>query len=142
MGKHTNHKKSFFKSKANCMSIQNLGSKDPFADDEFDDEAVGSGASQSDYVHIRIQQRNGRKSLTTIAGLPEKIDTKKVLKAFKKEFCCNGCIVETGGGDEEEEDSTTKSKVIQLQGDQRQNAKDFMVKAKLLKENVIKIHGY
>merc|ERR1712232_1004308 len=127
------------------MNIQFGSAADPFADN-FDDEVVGSGASQTDYVHIRIQQRNGRKSLTTIAGLPEKIDAKKVLKAFKKEFCCNGCLVEVENkGDdelEEEEDTGKKAKVIQLQGDQRQKSKDFLVKAKLVKEQTIKIHGY
>ncbi len=45
---------------------------DPFADegDPLDDSAdVGS---TSDYIHIRIQQRNGRKTLTTLQGLPKR----------------------------------------------------------------------
>lgn len=33
---------------------------------------------------IRIQQRNGRKTLTTVQGLPSEYDQKKLLKAFKK----------------------------------------------------------
>ena len=77
-------------------------------------------------MHIRIQQRNGKKSLTTVQvifvpylipfsqllagalsiqlgthqslpvmqGLEKGIDYKKVLKAFKKDFCCNGTVVE------------------------------------------------
>lgn len=36
------------------------GSADPFA------EAGDNDDSGKDYVHIRVQQRNGRKSLTTI----------------------------------------------------------------------------
>lgn len=32
------------------------------------------------YVHIRIQQRNGRKSLTTVQGLASDLDLKKILK--------------------------------------------------------------
>jgi translation initiation factor SUI1 len=35
-------------------------------------------------VHVRMQQRNGRKSLTTVQGLPEAFDYKKILKALKK----------------------------------------------------------
>lgn len=31
-----------------------------------------------------MQQRNGRKSLTTVQGLPEAFDYKKILKALKK----------------------------------------------------------
>jgi translation initiation factor 1 len=43
---------------------------DPFADEgqQLGDEDVGS---QQNYVHIRIQQRNGRKTLTTLQGLPK-----------------------------------------------------------------------
>lgn len=31
-----------------------------------------------------MQQRNGRKSLTTVQGLPATFDYKKILKALKK----------------------------------------------------------
>ncbi len=41
-----------------------------------------------------MQQRNGRKSLTTVQGLPEAFDYKKILKALKKGerhlTCCPG----------------------------------------------------
>ena len=75
------------------MSIQNLASYDPFADVGDDPSAPGSGAKsgasaaaaatetdaieakkkapQDRYIHIRIQQRNGRKTLTTLQGLPK-----------------------------------------------------------------------
>ncbi|KAH6580738.1 hypothetical protein BASA61_009474, partial [Batrachochytrium salamandrivorans] len=42
-------------------SIQNLESYDPFADTGEDNELTVEG-----YIHIRIQQRNGRKTLTTV----------------------------------------------------------------------------
>ncbi len=45
---------------------------DPFADEGDplgDNQDVGS---QADYIHIRIQQRNGRKTLTTLQGLPKR----------------------------------------------------------------------
>lgn len=64
---------------------------DPFGEDELD-EAVG-GTQASNYVHIRIQQRNGRKTLTTASGINQEINFDKVLKVFKKAFCCNGTIV-------------------------------------------------
>jgi translation initiation factor SUI1 len=69
---------------------QSIGA-DPFAEDELD-EAVG-GTQASNYVHIRIQQRNGRKTLTTASGINQEINFDKVLKVFKKAFCCNGTIV-------------------------------------------------
>jgi hypothetical protein len=55
--------------------------------------------------------------LTTVEGIPSKFDLKKILKVIKKQFACNGTIVndEKAGG------------VIQLQGDQRNVVKDFLV---------------
>jgi translation initiation factor SUI1 len=35
-------------------------------------------------IVLGIQQRNGRKMLTTVQGLGKEYDAKKVLKAFKK----------------------------------------------------------
>ena len=37
-------------------------------------------------VHIRLQQRNGRKSLTTVQGLNYRYDHEKILKSLKKEM--------------------------------------------------------
>ncbi len=54
--------------------------KDPFADAaKGDEESVQDGL-----VHIRIQQRNGRKTLTTIQGLSSEYDLKKIVRACKK----------------------------------------------------------
>ena len=59
------------------MSIQNLASYDPFADvgddpapEDIVEEKKKTSQANS-YVHIRIQQRNGRKTLTTLQGLPK-----------------------------------------------------------------------
>ena len=55
-------------------------STDPFADAaKGDEEGVQDGL-----VHIRIQQRNGRKTLTTIQGLSKEYDLKKIVKSCKK----------------------------------------------------------
>ena len=70
--------------------IENLKAFDPFADaNKGDDESVQEGL-----VHIRIQQRNGRKTLTTVQGLSSEYDFKKIVKVAKKEFACNGTVVE------------------------------------------------
>lgn len=63
---------------------------DPFADAN----AQNSGAGAKEYVHIRVQQRNGRKSLTTVQGLKKEFSYNKILKDLKKEFCCNGTVVQ------------------------------------------------
>jgi translation initiation factor 1 len=70
--------------------IQIPGAFDPFADANAED----SGAGSKDYVHVRVQQRNGRKSLTTVQGLKKEFNYNKILKDFKKEFCCNGTVVQ------------------------------------------------
>eukprot|EP00873_Tetraselmis_striata_P041085 jgi/Tetstr1/461349/TSEL_006475.t1 len=110
------------------------GGYDPFADIDADaaKAAKSKNSEEENYVHIRVQQRNGRKSLTTIQGLQKGFDYKKVLKAFKKEFCCNGTVV-----DDEE-----LGQVIQLQGDQRKNVSVFLTENKIAKKDKIKIHGF
>ncbi|WFD35606.1 Eukaryotic translation initiation factor eIF-1 [Malassezia cuniculi] len=119
------------------MSIQNLASYDPFAD-VGEEIAVAEPVEEAkkatqgyNYVHIRIQQRNGRKTLTTLQGLPKEYDPKKLLKAFKKEFACNGTIV-----DDEE-----MGQIIQLQGDQRQKISMFLIEEGIPKQEV-KVHGF
>ncbi|KAI9350224.1 translation initiation factor SUI1 [Obelidium mucronatum] len=107
--------------------LQNLIAKDPFADIGDDNELEVQG-----YIHIRIQQRNGRKTLTTVQGIPQEIDPKKVLKAFKKEFACNGNIVE----DEE------LGECIQLQGDQRTKVLQFLTEQEISSKDKIKLHGF
>lgn len=62
---------------------------DPFADAN----AVDAGAGTKEYVHVRVQQRNGRKCLTTVQGLKKEFSYNKILKDLKKEFCCNGTVV-------------------------------------------------
>merc|ERR1711872_285011 len=59
-----------------------------------DTDGEFGGKLAQNKVHIRIQQRNGRKTITTLQGLDEKYDQKKLTKAFKKEFNCNGKVVD------------------------------------------------
>merc|ERR1712113_1090542 len=99
------------------MSIENLKSFDPFAEAEDNQPDTKKGAQ--DYIHIRIQQRNGRKTL----------------KVIKKKFACNGTIV----------NDTEMGEVIQLQGDQRKDVQEFLVDKKEgleLDAKTIKVHGF
>ena len=96
------------------------------------DNPFESNNAPSSTIHIRIQQRNGRKCITTIQGLPEEVDLKKIMKFAKKSFSCNGAVIT----DEEE------GKIIQLQGDQRENMKKFIIKENIAEESEIKIHGF
>ncbi|KAF8631425.1 hypothetical protein AX17_005102 [Amanita inopinata Kibby_2008] len=113
------------------MSVQNLTTFDPFADESDPHSRSADVGSQADYIHIRIQQRNGRKTLTTLQGLPKQYDSKKLLKAFKKEFACNGTLV----------DDPELGQVIQLQGDQRAKISNFLIENGIDKATV-KVHGF
>jgi len=104
---------------------------DPFADIGEGTNEGGGGA----IVHIRLQQRNGRKTLTTVQGLNAHLDRAKIeklVRAFKKDFCCNGTIVVHNEWGE----------VIQLQGDHRSKIQEFLVHEKIIDKDLIKVHGF
>ena len=66
---------------SNGFFFRSLPFLDPFAD-------AGRGSANEDVqdglVHIRIQQRNGRKTLTTVQGLSTNYDLKKIVRTCKK----------------------------------------------------------
>jgi len=83
-------------------------------------------------VHIRYQQRNGRKGVTTVAGLPSTIDFKPLATRMKRKWCTNATVME----DEE------MGKVIQIQGDLRHEIGVFVVKEGFVEKAQVKVHGY
>ena len=104
---------------------------DPFAEKD----VVGSSEATvgvESFVDIRIQQRSGRKAITTVSGLPTNLNFTAVLRELKKRFSCNGSIEKT-------EDMGT---IIKLQGDQRRALQDFLVKEGIVSKDKIKIHGF
>jgi translation initiation factor SUI1 len=60
-----------------------------------DEDEIGGDVGT--LVHIRVQQRNGRKCITTVQGLDSQLDLKKILKAVKKAECCNGSACQPAG---------------------------------------------
>jgi translation initiation factor 1 len=102
-----------------------------------DHNLVGSGGnstytSSRSVIHIRVQQRNGKKSITTIQGLADDLDLPKILKALKKTLNTNGAVLE----DEE------FGAVLQLQGDHRIAVTDFLCTYHICTRGEIKIHGF
>ncbi|XP_048193723.1 eukaryotic translation initiation factor 1-like [Perognathus longimembris pacificus] len=110
-------------------ALQSLHSFHLFADASKGDDLLPAGTE--DYIHIRIKQRNGRKTLTTVQGIADEYD-KKLVKAFKKKFACNGAVIE----------HPEYGEVVQLQGDQRKNICQFLVENGLAKEDQLKVHGF
>mmetsp|Transcript_1741 Transcript_1741/g.2590 ORF Transcript_1741/g.2590 Transcript_1741/m.2590 type:complete len:121 (-) Transcript_1741:389-751(-) len=110
----------------------------------FDDAADNTAGNQTDKVHVRVQQRNGRKCITTVAGLAEDLDIKRICKAFKKNFSCNGAVQKdfTAEGGDDDSDEEVVREVIQLSGDQRTNVLDFLVDQEICPKDEIVLHGF
>ena len=111
----------------NEQFITNLNTFDPFADAV--EESEGQSTQQ---IHLRIQQRNGRKSITTVQGLSESLDLKSILRTFKKSFSCNGSISK----------NDEYGKIIQMSGDQRDNVKKWIIKQSIASEKEVIVHGF
>uniref|UniRef100_UPI00358E04FD eukaryotic translation initiation factor 1-like n=1 Tax=Myxine glutinosa TaxID=7769 RepID=UPI00358E04FD len=103
---------------------------EPFTDVLKAEDGLSVGTDE--YIHIRIQQRNGRKTLTTVQGIAEDYDKKKLVRAFKKKFACNGTVI----------DHPEYGEVIQLQGDQRKSICQFLLEIGIAKDDQIKVHGF
>ena len=70
------------------MKMVNFGDGDNLG------EEFGEKQREPNIIHLHYQQRTARKCLTIIQGLPDDLDFKKILRAYKKLFNCNGTIVE------------------------------------------------
>jgi translation initiation factor 1 len=84
-------------------------------------------------IHIRLKKRNARKCVTTVEGINETLDFKKIIKHLRHKFNCGGIIAI---------DEDTENKVLQLTGDQRDNLKNFLIEEKIAIEEDIIVHGY
>jgi translation initiation factor 1 len=105
---------------------------DPFADAEtirFEDLSLI--ASSKKLVHIRLQIRNGTKCITTVSGLSKELDFKRILKALKKLYACNGTVLQD-----------SSEQVLQLQGDHRKAIQIFLIQEEICELSDIRIHGY
>merc|ERR1712060_501678 len=106
----------------------------------FEDQEAGGLSGK---VHIRMQQRNGRKSWTMVQGFPEsvrlpksgrvlQVDFDKILRSLKKTFKTNGVLIR----------DAEHGRIIQLQGDLRKEVAEFLMDATaLVTKEQIMIHG-
>ena len=83
-------------------------------------------------IHIQFQQRSARKCLTTIQGLPNDLDFKKLVRHFKKLWNCNGAVI----------NHEDWGQVLQLQGDNRKATAKFLIEEGIATKGEIKIHGF
>ena len=81
-----------------------------------------------------MQQRNGKKCITTISNLENDLDLNRICKALKKLFDCGGSVETDRIGNE----------VIQLQGDHRSKCKEWLLKQEIVSKSEaerIIVHG-
>jgi len=83
-------------------------------------------------VHIAYQQRNGRKGITTIVGLPSEVNFKKLAQKMKKQLHVSATI----------KDDQERGKVIQTSGDTRREVAEYIVKLNIVEKDQITIRGY
>jgi len=119
-------------------------------------------------IHIRVQQRNGRKCVTTVQGFAPELDLERIKRAMCKRFSCGGSLVgkKASGGKKgpqdfecqrdfprperkrekstpfESDDEEEEDPVIQLTGDQRKNCADFLAAEEIASKEDIIIHGF
>ena len=98
------------------------------------DNAFASAVKEYTKIHIRVQQM-GKKWITTIDGMDDDLDLARIARAMKKTLHCAASV--TVNKEQEE--------VIQLQGDQREYIRAWLVANEVLteaegKERII-VHG-
>lgn len=87
-------------------------------------------------VHVRYQQRSGRKGVTTVEGLPQNLKFKALATRMKREWSTNVAVRRV---DPDDRDS---DKVIQIQGDRRREVQAFVVAQGLAQKAQVRVHGY
>ena len=93
----------------------------------FDDDSSFS----KNIVTISVQKRNGRQCITSITGMAQDLDLKKIISYLKKKYNCNGSIIK----DEQ------FGEVITLTGDQKENVYNFLIGEEINKKDEIIIKG-
>lgn len=97
----------------------------------FDDPFFKNDVRNNYMIHIRFQQRNARKFITTVEGMPDDLDVKKILRYIRKVYHTNGCIVDDDHG----------SPIIQLQGDKRKDVYEAFTQWNIAPKENITVHG-
>ncbi|XP_034671059.1 eukaryotic translation initiation factor eIF1-like [Drosophila subobscura] len=94
-------------------------------------EQSGDNDTQEEgLVHIRLQQRSSRRMITIVQGLSEIFDLKKIVRACRKEFLCDGTVT----------DEPQQGQLIKLKGDQRENICQWLIDTEICKPEQLKLH--
>jgi translation initiation factor 1 len=100
---------------------------------DFDIISIGtpSTTTKQQQIHLRLQMRNARKSITIVQGIaPE--DAKVMVRYLRKTLSTNGNICK------DDDDNI----IVQFQGDKRAEIKKYLIDNSLGDAENIKIHGF
>ena len=104
----------------------------PSRDNPFEDIET---KKQVSIVHIRIRQRNGRKTVTTVEGIGEEFDLPKITQYIRRMLSCIGTVIDT-----EDKATGREYQVMQFSGDHREQIRQFLLEEGICDE--VKIHGF
>lgn len=82
-------------------------------------------------IHIITRKLNSRNFLTFITGIDEKYDYNLILLDLKKEFACNGAVI----------NNKTYGKIIQLNGNHKDKVAQYLINSKIATKEMIKLQG-
>lgn len=91
-----------------------------------------TGKNKKVKMHLRLQQRNGRKCVTILEGIFPDLDAKKILQKMKGQFACGGCVKK----------DDNENPVLTLTGDQRKEIIGYFLKKKYAEKSDFVVHGY
>ena len=96
--------------------------------DPFDTKFVLSELAQEfdKKIHLRLQQRSNKKSITIVEGLDNET-ARKVIPLLRSKLGCSG---------------TYKGDAIQFSGDQRRKIIEYLLQEKIANKGDIVLHGF
>jgi translation initiation factor SUI1 len=91
-----------------------------------------STVNNASKVHIRMQQISTSRRITTVSGLHEEYNVKKISAKLASHLNTSSTV---------KVDDKDNRRVIQLAGDQREQVRDFLIDQDLCDLDQIVIHG-
>eukprot|EP00796_Vickermania_ingenoplastis_P007470 gene7470-5265_t len=86
---------------------------------------------QAQKVHIRVQQRLRKKNVTTVQGLNQQLNFRRLCREMQQMWGCNGSVI----------NDQVAGKVIQLQGNLSEKLKEFLLSENMATPENLEIHS-
>ena len=83
-----------------------------------------AAGARTNNIHVRSRQM-GRKWITTIEGMDDDLDLKRIARAMKSSFHCSAAVAE---------DEETGAEYIKLSGNQKDVIREWLIAAEILTE--------